>query len=175
MILRGRNGTKFTVYGDHQFLSSRKLDLIVPRSEARAAVKDPGCLLLMIQPMDPTPEMISEEEDFSRVRSQLSDAWDLDDQDQARLDDLIEKKYKHLFQPRTELPPERVPGEMFKVQLMEGATPQYRNYYRLSPQQQTALKELIAEYVNAELNQASLKYNFAAYWKEPQEKAFKNW
>ena len=48
MILRGRNGTKFTVYGDHQFLSSRKLDLIVPRSEAREAVKDSGCLLLMI-------------------------------------------------------------------------------------------------------------------------------
>eukprot|EP00894_Picocystis_sp_ML_P005569 jgi/Pico_ML_1/56086/g1678.t1 len=38
---------------------------------------------------------------------------------------------------------------MFKVKLTEGATPQYRNYYRLSPQQQTALKELIAEYVNA--------------------------
>ena len=61
----------------------------------------------------------------------------------------MNKQYKHLFEPRTELPPERVPGEMFRIQVEEGATPQYGNYYRLSPQQQTALKELVSEYVEA--------------------------
>eukprot|EP00963_Diacronema_lutheri_P003316 scaffold280_cov391-Pavlova_lutheri.AAC.18 len=131
------------------FISSRKLDLIVPRSEARKAVKDPGCLLLMIQPVDTTPELLSEDSDFSSVHSQVSDEWPLDDAHRQRLDDLVNKQFKHLFEPRTELPPERVPGEIFKIQVEEGATPQYRNYYRLSPQQQTALKELVTEYVEA--------------------------
>eukprot|EP00963_Diacronema_lutheri_P014589 scaffold3213_cov832-Pavlova_lutheri.AAC.1 len=77
MILCNKNGTSFSVYGDHQFLASRKLDLIVPRSEARKAVKHPGCLLLMIQPMDTTPELVSEESDFSAMRSTVSDEWPL--------------------------------------------------------------------------------------------------
>ena len=149
MVLQNSNGTKFTVYGDHQFIASRKLDLIVPRSEARKAVKDPGCLLLMIQPVDTTPELVSEDADFSSMHSQVSDEWPLDDAHRQRLDNLVNKQYKHLFEPRTELPPERVPGEMFRIQVEEGATPQYRNYYRLSPQQQTALKELVSEYVEA--------------------------
>ena len=149
MVLRNNNGTKFTVYGDHQFIASRKLDLIVPRSEARKAVKEPGCLLLMIQPVDKAPELISEDSDFGSMHSQVSDEWPLDDAHRQRLDDLLNKQYKHLFEPRTELPPERVPGETFKIQVEEGATPQYRNYYRLSPQQQTALKELVTEYVEA--------------------------
>eukprot|EP00963_Diacronema_lutheri_P008964 scaffold780_cov369-Pavlova_lutheri.AAC.1 len=123
--------------------------MIVPRSEARKAVKDPGCLLLMIQPVDTTPELLSEDSDFSSMHSQVSDEWPLDDAHRQRLDDLVNKRYKHLFEPRTELPPERVPGETFKIQVEEGATPQYRNYYRLSPQQQTALKELVTEYVEA--------------------------
>eukprot|EP00963_Diacronema_lutheri_P000518 scaffold27_cov394-Pavlova_lutheri.AAC.1 len=149
MILCNKNGTSFSVYGDHQFLASRKRDLIVPRSEARKAVKHPDCLLLMIQPMDRTPELVSEESDFSAMRSTVSDEWPLSESDKERLDTLVNKRYKHLVEPRTELPPERAPGELFKIQLVDGATPQYRNYYRLSPQQQAALKELVAEYVDA--------------------------
>jgi len=149
MVLSNSSGTRFTVYGDHQFLASRKLDLIIPRSEARKAVKNPGCLLLMIQPVDTTPELISEESDFTTMRSTVSGEWPLSATDKERLDTLVNKKYKHLFEPRTELPPERAPGELFKIQLVDGATPQYRNYYRLSPQQQVALKELVTEYVEA--------------------------
>eukprot|EP00963_Diacronema_lutheri_P000659 scaffold42_cov432-Pavlova_lutheri.AAC.3 len=149
MILRTSDGVKFTVYGDHLFISSRKLDLIVPRSEARKAVKDPGCLLLMVQPVDATPELASEDSDFSNMHSHVSGEWPLNDRDKQRLDDLINRQYGHLFEARTELPPERVPGESFRIQVEEGSTPQYRNYYRLSPQQQVALKELVAEYVEA--------------------------
>eukprot|EP00963_Diacronema_lutheri_P009241 scaffold832_cov409-Pavlova_lutheri.AAC.2 len=127
MVLRNNHGTKFTVYGDHQFIASRKLDLIVPRSEARKAVKKPGCLLLMIQPVDKTPELISEDSDFGSMHSQVSDEWPLNDAHRQRLDDLLNKQYKHLFEPRRELPPERVPGETFKIQVEEGATPQYIN------------------------------------------------
>ena len=149
MILRDSNSIKHTVYGDHQFMASRKLDLIVPRSEAREAIKHPGCLLLMMQPLDTSQELFEEEADLTRMRSQVSDECPLDRTDRARLDDLLNVRYKHLFEPRVEPPPERIPGEAFKIQLVEGATPQYRNYYRLSPNQQAALKELIAEYVDA--------------------------
>eukprot|EP00963_Diacronema_lutheri_P003637 scaffold286_cov382-Pavlova_lutheri.AAC.1 len=99
MVLQNNHGTKFTVYGDHQFIASRKLDLIVPRSEARKAVKKPGCLLLMIQPVDKTPELISEDSDFGSMHSQVSDEWPLDDAHRQRLDDLLNKQYKHLFEP----------------------------------------------------------------------------
>eukprot|EP00963_Diacronema_lutheri_P010943 scaffold1255_cov517-Pavlova_lutheri.AAC.1 len=149
MVLKNSNGRKHTVYGDHQFIASRKLDLIVPRCEARKAVQDPGCLLLMIQPLDPRPEIIDEEADLDHMRTKVSDEWELDHSDQYRLDGLINHRYKGLFEPRTQLPPERVSGEAFKIQLTENATPQYRNYYRLSPHQQAALKELISEYVDA--------------------------
>eukprot|EP00963_Diacronema_lutheri_P012502 scaffold1777_cov367-Pavlova_lutheri.AAC.1 len=102
-----------------------------------------------MQPLDASKELVEEETDLTHMRSQVSDECPLDETDQARLDDLLNVRYKHLFEPRVEPPPERVPGEAFKIQLVEGATPQYRNYYRLSPHQQAALKELIAEYVDA--------------------------
>eukprot|EP00963_Diacronema_lutheri_P002063 scaffold134_cov409-Pavlova_lutheri.AAC.3 len=133
MILCNKNGTSFSVYGDHQFLASRKLDLIVPRGEARKAVKHPGCLLLMIQPMDTTPELVGEESDFSAMRSTVNDEWPLSESNKERLDTLVNKQYKHLFEPRTELPPERAPGELFKIQLVDGATPQISGVQNSSP------------------------------------------
>eukprot|EP00963_Diacronema_lutheri_P012654 scaffold1886_cov318-Pavlova_lutheri.AAC.1 len=89
MILRDSNSTKHAVYGDQQFIASRKLDLIVPRSEARQAVKHPGCLLLMMQPLDASKELVEEETDLTHMRSQVSDECPLDERDQARLDDLL--------------------------------------------------------------------------------------
>ena len=149
MILRGSNGNRHSVYGDRQFISSRKLNLIVPRSGARKAVKTPGCLLLMIQPLDSSPELNQEDTDLQQLRTRLSNEWKLHNSDRARLDHLVNHQYRHLFEPRSDLPPERIPGEVFKIQLNENATPQYRNYYRLSPTQQKALKELVSEYVHA--------------------------
>ena len=126
MILCNINIIKHTVYGDHQFMASRKLDLIVPLSEAQEAMKYPSCLLLMMQPLDTSHELFEEEADLTCMQSQVSDECLQDRTDQACLDDRLNVQYKHLFEPRVEPPPEWIPGKAFKIQLVEGATPQYR-------------------------------------------------
>ena len=87
-------------------------------------MKDPGCLLLMVQPVNAAPELAREDSDLSNMHSHVSEEWPLDDRDKQRLDDLINKQYGHLFEPRIEVPLERVPGESFRIQLEEGSTPQ---------------------------------------------------
>eukprot|EP00963_Diacronema_lutheri_P014505 scaffold3034_cov1150-Pavlova_lutheri.AAC.1 len=84
-----------------------KVGLILPICKARKAVQDPGCLLLMIQPLDPRPEIIDEEAHLDHMRTKVSDEWELDHSDQYRLDRLINHRYKGLFEPLTQLPPER--------------------------------------------------------------------
>ena len=82
----------------------------------------------MIQPLDSSPEVNQEDTDLQQLRTRLNNEWELHSSDRARLDHLVNHQYRHLFEPRSELPPERVPGEVFKIQLNENATPQYRNY-----------------------------------------------
>eukprot|EP00963_Diacronema_lutheri_P013909 scaffold2847_cov583-Pavlova_lutheri.AAC.1 len=148
MKLRDAEDRVHSIHGDRNFISQRKLDLIVPRSEVRQAVQQPGCLFLMIQPLDTAYELTEEELDLTKMRSKVTDAWGLDPSEQQRLDHLLEHRYAHVFEPRKGPPLERVPGESFSIQLTPEAHPQYRNYYRLSPTQQTALRELIAQYVD---------------------------
>ena len=148
MELKDQRGLTHQVQGDTAFIKSRKLDLIVPVSEVPDAVTSGGCLLLMVQPLDTTYELTAEEQDTAAFRSRLSDACDLTAEEQERLQNLLEK-HQQCFQRRTNIPSERAPGESFKIQLEPGTQPVHRNYYRLSPQQQEALRELLTEYVDA--------------------------
>ena len=148
MKLQHPDGTVHKVQGDTAFIKSRKLDLIVPPAEIQGALSTKDCLFLMVQPLDNTQELTSEEIDTSSFRSRLSDKYTLTPPQQQQLDCILQK-YSACFEKRTSLPTERVPGESFRIQLEAGTQPVHRNYYRLSPQQQEALRELLAEYVDA--------------------------
>ena len=148
MELKHPDGSVHKVQGDTAFIKARKLDLIVPPSEIKDAVQTEGCLLLMVQPLDVTDELTSEELETSTFRSKLSNACTLSPNEQERLQKLL-SRYALCFEKRTTLPRERVPGESFQIQLEPGTQPVHRNYYRLSPQQQDALRELLTEYVDA--------------------------
>ena len=148
MELLDAQGVTHRVQGDTAFIKSRKLDLIVPPDEVRDAVSCEGCLLLMVQPLDTTYELTSEEQDTAAFRSRLSNACNLTSEEKKNLDNLLED-YRLCFERRDGLPAERVPGESFKINLEPGTQPVHRNYYRLSPQQQEALRELLTEYVDA--------------------------
>lgn len=146
--LRDHQGHNHVVAGDGDFISKRKLDLIVPPSEVQKALQTPGCLFLMIQPLDSSGELQAETEDFELKRSKLSAQHPLTPDQQQRLSNLKEK-YKVCFEPRTMTPAERVPGECFKIEVEAGTTPFYRNYYRMSPQQLEILRDMLAEYVDS--------------------------
>lgn len=73
------------------------------------------CLLLMIQLVDTTPELINEELDSTTMRTTVSDEWALNAVDKEWLHTSINKKYKHLFEPHTESPLEQVLCELFKI------------------------------------------------------------
>ena len=148
MELRDPAGSVHRVQGDETFIKARKLDLIVPPSEVKEALQSTECLLLMVQPLDSTFELTSEEQDLASFRSQLSEAYELSPDDQDHLDRLL-LQYKSCFEKRTSIPPERIPGESFNINVEPGTQPVHRNYYRLSPQQQEALRELLKEYVDA--------------------------
>ena len=102
----------------------------------------------MIQPLDPSKELQAEAEDFALKRSKLSGQYPLTPSQQQRLKELQEK-YKICFEPRLSPPTERTPRESFKIEVEPGATPVYRNYYRISPQQLDILREMLAEYVDS--------------------------
>ena len=148
MELRDPTGQTHQVQGDSTFIKSRKLDLIVPPSEIPDAVSTQGCLLLMVQPMDTTYELTSEETDTTAFRSKLSNSCILTTEEENCLKTLLDK-HQRCFEKRNGLPPERVPGESFKINLEPDTQPVHRNYYRLSPRQQEALRELLAEYVDS--------------------------
>ena len=148
MELQDSCGNTHTIQGDADFLTSRKLDLIVPPAEVNKAIQSPDCLFLMVQPVDTSQELSAEEQDFSAFRSKLTDASTLTEEQKERLDCLL-VKYSACFTKRSSIPPERIPGESFKIALKEGTQPVHRNYYRLSPHQQEALRELLTEYVDA--------------------------
>ena len=149
MELRDPIGQTHQVQGDVTFIKSRKLDLIVPPSEIPDAVSTQGCLLLMVQPVDTTYELTSEEADTTAFKSKLSNSCNLTTEDLNRLQILLDK-HQRCFEKRNGLPPERVPGESFKINLEPGTQPVHRNYYRLSPHQQEALRELLTEYVDSD-------------------------
>jgi len=111
-------------------------------------MQSPDCLFLMVQPVDTSYELSAEEQDFSTFRSKLTNALALIDAQQRRQDCLLDK-YNACFAKRTSIPEERILGESFKIALKEGTQPVHRNYYRLSPHQQKALRELLAQYVDA--------------------------
>eukprot|EP00963_Diacronema_lutheri_P012540 scaffold1810_cov321-Pavlova_lutheri.AAC.1 len=146
--LRDRQGLTHVVIGDGDFISRRKLDLIVPPSEVQQALHTPGCLFLMIQPLDTSAELQAEAEDFELKRSKLTAQYPLTPDQQQRLSNLKEK-YSVCFEPRTTVPVERVPGESFKIEVETGTVPFYRNYYRMSPQQLEILRDMLAEYVDS--------------------------
>lgn len=137
-----------TIQGDASFIKSRKLDLVVPPPEIPQALQTDGCIFLMIQPLDTQNELISEEQDSAAFRSKLSNGCPLEVPEERRLHELLHK-YCACFEKRNTLPPERVPGESFKIQIEPGTQLVHRNYYRLSPQQRDALRELLAEYVDS--------------------------
>ena len=118
-----------TIQGDASFIKSRKLDLVVPPPEIPQALQTDGYIFLMIQPLDTQNELISEEQDSAAFRSKLSNGCPLEVPQERRLRELLHK-YCACFEKRNTLPPERVPGESFKIQIEPGTHPVHRNYYR---------------------------------------------
>lgn len=148
MELLDPQGQAHQVQGDTAFSKSRKLDLKVPPTKVPDAVLTHGCFLLMVQPMDTTYELTSEELDNAAFQSKLSNACVVTSNEETRLKDLLDK-HRRCFEKREGLPIERVQGESFKINLEPGTQLVHRNYYRLSPQQHEALRELLTEYVDA--------------------------
>ena len=148
MVLLDSAGKRHTVHGDGKFIQARRLDLVVPAAEVRKAVRTPGCLYLIVQPQDARWELETEEQELQLEKSQLSSQVTLTIQEQQRLQDLLDS-YEDCFQPRKEPPTERVPGENFSIPLQPGTSPQFTQYYRLSPSEREELRKLIAEYVDA--------------------------
>eukprot|EP00963_Diacronema_lutheri_P013675 scaffold2678_cov356-Pavlova_lutheri.AAC.1 len=137
--VRDRQGLTHVVTGDGDFISRRKLDLIVPPSKVQQALHTPGCLILMIQPLDTSAELQAEAEDFELKRSKLTAQYPLTPNQQQWLSNRKEK-YNVCFEPRTIVPLERVRGENFKIEVETGTVPFYRNYYRMSSQQLEILR-----------------------------------
>ena len=148
MILQDPAGRRHTVHGDGDFIQARRLDLIVPASEVRQAVRTPGCLYLIVQPQDTRWELEAEEQELQQDKSQVSAQAALSEAEQQRLNNLLDT-YADCFQPRKGPPAERVPGENFSIPLEAGAKPQFTQYYRLSPTEREELRKLLAEYVDA--------------------------
>lgn len=120
---------------------------MVPSPEIPHALQTKGNILLVVLPLDTSYELTSEEEDFAAFRSKLSEVCIVQTGDELWLPELLHK-YCPCFEKRQSLPPERILGKSYKIQVRPSTQPVHKNYYRLSPQQQDALRELLAEYMN---------------------------
>lgn len=139
-------GTEYELQGEAASNERSSFSLCGPKGEIEE-VEKVGEAFLLVEPRSTTEELDQEYREMEEMtRVTLSDEVALSPEQKERVAKLLEE-YKDVFLPRTGPPPERVPGELFKIELAPNATPKSKPFYRMSSPMVDALKELIDQYV----------------------------